>query len=140
MMQSAEDDADEVAGEDVDYLVATAAVLTTGAEAARLLRNERRLPSRNYLTHSDLPPNPHLGTAWQHLFESQNDRVFITTMGFDVVTFKFIIGSGFGERWLLRPIPCSDAHTGTLAKPRPGGRLLDTLADGALQMSLSCTI
>ena len=40
MMQGAEDDADEVAGEDVDYFVATAAVLTTGAESACLLQNE----------------------------------------------------------------------------------------------------
>ena len=55
-------------------------------------------------------------------------------MCFDVVTFKFIIGSGFGERWLLRPIPHSDAHTGTLAKPCPGERLLDT--DGALGLAL----
>ena len=40
-MQGAQNGADEVAGEDVDYLMATAAVLTAGAEAARLLRNEQ---------------------------------------------------------------------------------------------------
>lgn len=131
-LQGAQNDADEVAGEDVDYLVATAAVLATGAEAARLLRNERRLPSRNYLTRYDLPPNPHLGTAWQYLFGSQNDRAFITTMGFDVATFEFIISSGFGERWLSRPIPRRDAHMS--GKPRPGGRSLDT--DGALGLTL----
>jgi hypothetical protein len=36
-MQGAQNDANEVAGEDVDHLMATAAVLTAGADAACLL-------------------------------------------------------------------------------------------------------
>ena len=40
-----------------------------------------------------------------------------------MATFRFIIGSGFGEQWLSRPIPCTDAHM--LGKPHPEGRLLD---------------
>jgi hypothetical protein len=36
-MQGAQNDADKIAGEDIDYLVATAAVLTTGVEATHLL-------------------------------------------------------------------------------------------------------
>jgi hypothetical protein len=127
--QATENDSDEVADE---HVITTAAILTTGAEVAKLLRNERRQPSRNYLTRLDLPPNPHLGTAWRHLFESQNDRAFITTMGFDVATFKVIVGSGFGARWLSRSIPRNDSASA--GNPRPGGRSLDT--DGALGLVL----
>ena len=127
-LQAAENDDIET----TDDLIATAAILATGAEVGHLLRNERRQLSQNYLTRPDLPPSPHLGTAWRYLFESQNDRAFITTMGFDVATFKFIIDSGFRARWLSRPIPCND---GILSgKPRPGGRSLD--ADGALGLVL----
>ena len=112
--------------------MAAAALLITAAETARLFRNEKRHPSRNYLTRLDLPPNPRFGTAWTHLFDSQNDHVFITTMGFDVRTFNFIIDSGFGERWHHTPIPRED--TRSLGNPRPGGRSLDV--SGALGLVL----
>ena len=50
--------------------VAAAALFVTAAETARLFRNEKQHPSRNYLTRLDLAPNPRFGTAWKHLFDS----------------------------------------------------------------------
>lgn len=131
-MQIAGGDDDEVADDMEHQIITTAALLTAGAATSRLIRNEQRKPSRNYLTRRELPPNPHLGTAWRSLFESQNDRAFITTMGFDLATFKCIIDSGFKQRWLAQPIPRRDASTS--GSSRPGGRSLDT--DGALGLVL----
>ena len=69
---------------------------------------------------------------WQALFDSHNDRAFITTMGFDVETFELIVRSGFGTLWLSRPIPRTDVSIH--GEPRPGGRFLD--AWGALGLVL----
>ncbi|KAF8797407.1 hypothetical protein BYT27DRAFT_7228995 [Phlegmacium glaucopus] len=99
-----------------------AAVLLTGADIGRLLRNERQNPTQNYLCH----------TAWQVLFNSQNDRAYITTMGFNVETFELIIQSGFRERWYTQPIPCTDSSSH--GEPRPGARSLDE--SGALGLIL----
>ena len=76
-----------------------AALLITGADVGRLLCNERRNPTRNYLCRPQLQPNPRTGTAWQVLFNSENDHAYITTMGFNVDTFELIIQAGFAERW-----------------------------------------
>ncbi|KAF8236270.1 hypothetical protein L208DRAFT_1391077 [Tricholoma matsutake] len=125
-------DDNEEADEEYLRIVTTAALLVTAAEVSRLFRNEQRRPTRNYLTRPDLPPNPHFGTAWKHVFESQNDRAFITTMGFDVETFNFMINSGFRELWDLTPIPRDD--TSSSGNPWPGGRSLDV--NGALGLVL----
>ncbi|KAG0695299.1 hypothetical protein DFH29DRAFT_1072537 [Suillus ampliporus] len=55
-----------------------------------------------------LLPNPRMSTPWQALFASQNDRAFITTMGFEVETFAFILTSGFAKHWYHTPIPRDD--------------------------------
>ena len=55
----------------------TAALLITGANIGRLLRNERRNTTRNYLCRPQLQPNPRTGMAWQVLSNSQNDRAYI---------------------------------------------------------------
>ena len=52
----------------------TAALLMTGANIGRLLRNERRNTTRNYLCRPQLQPNPRTGTAWQVLFNSQHQE------------------------------------------------------------------
>jgi len=57
-----------------------AATLVAGIELARLDRIEARNPGRHYLCRPQLLPNPRLNTPWQTLYESQNDRAFITTM------------------------------------------------------------
>ncbi|KAI5991706.1 hypothetical protein F5J12DRAFT_786347 [Pisolithus orientalis] len=48
-----------------------------------------------------LLPNPCISTPWQKLYESQDDWAFITTMGFDVETFGYILTSGFAMAWSL---------------------------------------
>jgi hypothetical protein len=102
------------------------------AEEAQVRRIERRHQHRTYLTRPDLLPNPRVDTPWIALYSSQNDRAFITTMGFDVATFDFIIRSGFGVKWFSLPLPRSDAVGA--GGVRPGGRSLD--AAGALGLTL----
>ncbi|KAI6030451.1 hypothetical protein F5J12DRAFT_924877 [Pisolithus orientalis] len=58
-----------------------------------------------------LLPNPHISTPWQKLYESQDDQAFITTMGFDVETFGYILTSGFATAWYHIPIPQNDTNT-----------------------------
>ncbi|KIJ92624.1 hypothetical protein K443DRAFT_13455 [Laccaria amethystina LaAM-08-1] len=131
LMQEAEDFEDVVEA-DLYNTQLSAALLITGAEASRVLRSERRNQTRNYLCRPQLQPDPRTHTPWQALFNSRNDRGFITTMGFDVETFELIVRSGFGTLWLSRPIPRADATTH--GEPRPGGRSLD--AWGALGLVL----
>jgi hypothetical protein len=121
------DDNDEVEEETL-CLLTVAALLVTAAETAHLFRNEQRRPPRNYLTRSDLPPNPRFGTAWNHLSNSQSNWAFITTMGLDVEMFNLILNSGFEESWLHQPIPRYD--TESLGDSRPSRRSLD--ASGVL--------
>jgi len=130
-MQEAEDEEDAIEA-DMYNTQLSAALLITGAEASRDLRIERRNQTRNYLCRPQLQPNPRHNTPWQALFNSRNDRAFITTMGFDVKTFELIVRSGFGACWLNQPIPRADAST--RGESRPGGRSLD--AWGALGLVL----
>ncbi|KAG0702432.1 hypothetical protein DFH29DRAFT_758555, partial [Suillus ampliporus] len=65
-------------------------------------------PRRLYLCRAQLLPNPRMSTPWQALFASQSDLAFITTMGFDVETFAFILTSGFAKHWCHTPIPRGD--------------------------------
>lgn len=124
---------DEEDWEDQRQLTGTAcAVILGGAEESRKLRIERRKPNRLYLCRPQLLPNPRVDTPWQILFASRNDRAFITTMGFDVVTFHAIIDAGFGHSWCTTPIPRGDVSA--LGKPRLGARSLDEA--GALGLVL----
>src|SRR6267154_6611325 len=71
--------------EEESALIVAAAVLV-GTELTRQEHIDRRQPQRLYLCRAQLLPNPQMSTPWQALFASQNDRAFITTMGFDVET------------------------------------------------------
>ena len=53
-------------------------------------------------------------------------------MGFNVETFELIIQSGFGRRWYMQPIPCTNSSSH--GEPCPGARSLD--AWGALGLVL----
>ncbi|CAA7266010.1 unnamed protein product [Cyclocybe aegerita] len=92
---------------------ASLGVIVGGAEISRQLRNERRRETRQYLTRPELLENPRIATPWTSLYDSRSDRAYITTMGFDVATFDFILESG---------------------DPRPGSRSLDP--PGALGLVL----
>jgi hypothetical protein len=115
-----------------EELKMVAATLVAGVELARLHRIESRNPSRLYLCRPQLLPNPRLNTPWQALYESQNDRAFITTMGFDVRTFGFILTSGFASQWYETTVARSDVSPH--GNPRPNRRSLD--AGGALGLLL----
>ena len=125
---------DEVVQDELDNgsAAAAAVIMVLGAEEASRLRAERRKPSRLYLCRPHLLPNPRIDTPWQWLYHSQDDRAYITTMGFDTATFELIISSGFGQRWYDTPIPRLD--TNKEGSSRPGRRSLD--ASGALGLLL----
>ena len=77
--------------EDDTAAAALFAIITTSILEAREARNEQRQRHRLYLCRQELIPDPRAGTPWQRLWESQNDRAFITMMGFDVVTFWLLL-------------------------------------------------
>ena len=71
--------------------LAAVALMVIGVEASRRLRAEHRQPSRLYLCRPQLLPNPHKDTPWQVLYQSHSDHAFITTMGFDVDAFMYVV-------------------------------------------------
>lgn len=121
---------EELADEDEHELLILAAVLLVGAAESR----ERRLAQQRdtYLTRAELMPDPRINTPWQQLWGSQNDRAFITTMGVDVDTFRYLLDNGFARRWNSTPIPRSD--TDSQGQPCLGRRSLDSA--GALGLYL----
>ncbi|KAL7284663.1 hypothetical protein ACG7TL_001960 [Trametes sanguinea] len=123
--------------EEDDLAFLTAFLLGGIAEAQRMKSDARR---RRYLRRRELLPDPRQanGTPWQRLYNSRDDRAYITTMGIDVSTFDFILETGFAAKWYSRPIERSDASAhrrrSTLSIPRPHRRSLD--APGALGLVL----
>jgi hypothetical protein len=112
---------------------AVAAAIHAGTSQSREAANEHRHERRQYLTRPELVPCPRTALAWAHLYASQSDRAFITTMGFDVDTFHYIlIDGGFENMWNSTPIPRYD--TSSTGEPRLGARSLD--AAGALGLVL----
>lgn len=130
----AQQEEEELEEEDLQeqQLVALAVLMLVGAEESHRLRAERRLAHRTYLTRPELLPNPRVATPWQKLYHSQNDRAFITTMGFNVASFETILEAGFEQMWNITPIPRDDVPTS--AAPRIHRRSLD--AAGALGLAL----
>ncbi len=113
-----------------DEDAAAAAAIVGGLVEARLMRNEVR--RRRYLTRKELLPNPREQTPWQALYASQSDRAFITTMGFDVAAFRYLLNGGFAHQWDTHPIERVDVDAN--GRPRLGRRSLD--AAGALGLVL----
>ena len=95
-------------------------------------RAQRCAKKRAYLVRANLLPNPRFGTPWQQLYRSKSDRAYITTMGFDVVTFHKILDAGFARRWYTMPIARSDVKS--TGWTRPTARSFD--AAGALGLIL----
>ncbi|KIJ27147.1 hypothetical protein M422DRAFT_191354, partial [Sphaerobolus stellatus SS14] len=84
-----------------------------------------------YLQRHDLLKNPRGSTPWQRLYHGQNNRAFITTMGFDIVTFNILMNM-FAPVWNTNPIPHEDTKAGGV--PRIDRCSLD--AAGALGLTL----
>ena len=96
---------------DAEYAKQAAmAFLLAGIEHARQERIHIRYAKRLYLTRFDLLRNPRFRTPWQRLYKSQNDRAFITTMGFDTSTFHAILDTGFTHCWNTTPIGRADVN------------------------------
>ncbi|KAJ7264593.1 hypothetical protein C8J57DRAFT_1331223, partial [Mycena rebaudengoi] len=65
--------------QDEQLMAGTAmAILVLGAIESHRLRTERPKPSRLYLCRPQLARNPRGPTAWQILYNSRNDRAYIT--------------------------------------------------------------
>ncbi|KAE9241767.1 hypothetical protein PF004_g6908 [Phytophthora fragariae] len=94
-------------------------------------QRERRERQRgqHYLTRDDLHPEPRYGTAWEAIYGGGNDRAFITTTGFDVRCFHYLL-SYFEPRWNAAPIPRNDVDTD--GESRPDRRSLSPTAALAL--------
>jgi hypothetical protein len=120
LIQQEEEDDEDAHEQELEQSAALAAValMVIGGEESRRLRTERRQPSRLYLCRPQLLPNPRKDTPWQVLYQSQSNRAFITTMGFDVDAFEHIIKSGFARMWYERSIDRSDRDM-TTGNPRP---------------------
>ena len=129
-LENLEDEEEELE----EAAVAWVASMLTGVLMTREAQNERRREHRLYLRRGELLPDPRIATPWQRLWESQQDRAFITTMGFNIATFRLLLeGPGrFGERWENTPIPRNDVNVG--GQPRTGRRSLD--GAGALGLVL----
>ncbi|KAG6848622.1 hypothetical protein H0H93_015417 [Arthromyces matolae] len=120
--------------EEQERAAALMTIMIAGALEAREIQNARRRAHRLYLCRRELLPDPRSETPWQRLWESQTDRAFITTMGFDVATFRYILEgpNGFGRRWNMSTIPREDVDNA--GNPRLGRRSLD--GAGALGLVL----
>ena len=118
--------------EDLEMRVALACVLVLRIDDARMQRAHCCNESRLYLCCPQLMPFPHVESGWQHLYKSQDDSAFITTIGVDVETFHTILDSGFQDCWDSTLIPRPDVAS--RVQPRLGARSLE--ASGALGLIL----
>jgi hypothetical protein len=109
-----------------------AAALIGGIEVSQQERIDTRNTHRLYLCQPQLLPNPCINIPWQALYNSQNNRAFITTMGIDVTTFASLLTTGFAQCWSETPIPREDVNVG--GNIRIEWHLLD--AAGALGLVL----
>ncbi|KIO23649.1 hypothetical protein M407DRAFT_15528 [Tulasnella calospora MUT 4182] len=96
--------------EALQHQQAAGLVVMLGAQS-RHERIRQRFQQRLYLTRPVLLPNPRYATPWIHLYESKDNRAYITTMGFNVATFEFLQTSGFSDVWDSTPIPQADTSS-----------------------------
>lgn len=131
-LQLQADDADDRDYQEASAAAALLLIISLGAQESKRTRAHRRHPSRLYLCRHQLMPDPRGSTPWQRLHASQSDRAFITTMGFNVDTFNYILQQGFASRWEGSAIPRTDTNASGGA--RPAVRSLD--GAGALGLVL----
>ncbi|KIK34174.1 hypothetical protein CY34DRAFT_26917 [Suillus luteus UH-Slu-Lm8-n1] len=84
--------------------------LVNNAEELALLDDKEDTTICLYLCRAQLLPDPHHNTPWRLLYESQNDRTFITIMGIDALIFEFILTSGFASQRYKKPVTCPDIN------------------------------
>ncbi|KAG2336009.1 hypothetical protein BDR05DRAFT_978872 [Suillus weaverae] len=106
-----DEDEAELSFNDDERARVLAAAIIAGSEVSRQERIDTWRPHRLYLCRPQLLPNPRINTPWQVLYDSQNDRAFITMMGVDVSTFSSLLTTGFAQAWHETPIPRDDVST-----------------------------
>jgi hypothetical protein len=94
--------------------------------------NVKKRKCSGHLRRGELMPAPRQESPWQALYQSREDRAYITTMGIDVKTFDYLLAAGFKDAWDSRPIRRSDVNPN--GATRLGARSLD--APGALGLLL----
>ena len=74
------------------------------------MQQQRYKPHHLYILWQELLPNPWDSIAWQQLWKSKEDQAFITTMGLDMATFRYILegDNSFGIQWESSTIPRND--------------------------------
>ena len=72
-------------------LAAVALMVIRAEVSCRLHAAECRQPSQLYLCRPQLLPNPCKETPWRVLYQSRSDHTFITTMGFYVDAFTYVV-------------------------------------------------
>jgi len=125
----------DYAGKDEEYAGAAAMmVMLHNMIMARQACSECQKPHQLYLCRHELMPDPCMNMPWQQLWDSQEDCAFITTMGFDVRTFRLMLEgpNQFGDRWNTQAIPQNDVKTN--GRTCLGSRSLD--GAGALGLVL----
>ncbi|KAG2343750.1 hypothetical protein BDR05DRAFT_975791 [Suillus weaverae] len=118
-----DEDEAELSFNDNERAQVLAAAIIAGSEVSRQEHIDTRHPHRLYLCQPQLLPNPRINTPWQVLYDSQNDRAFITTMGVDVSTFSSLLTTDFAQAWYKTLIPRDDVSTH--GNPRTNQRSLD---------------
>ena len=111
--------------------LAYAGTVLGGSILTRYQEQARKAARKHFLRRRDLLPNPHTNTPWQVLLNGRQDSAYITTMGFDVNTFDYLLAV-FKPEWDSWTIPRGDVSRA--GAPRLGARSLD--AAGALGLVL----
>jgi hypothetical protein len=116
-----------------------ATVLLIMSNLGKASQRARRSSRRAALTRNELLPNPREDTPWQVLYDSEEDRAYISTMGVDVATFEYIMEAGFEHEWNARAITRNDINLA--GAPRLKARSLTAAGGlGLLLHHLSSTV
>jgi hypothetical protein len=119
--------------EDMEAAAAITGVTVGGALISHEDHIRRHRMHRFYLTRPQLLQNPRTGTPAMRVIAGRDNRAYVTTMGFDVETFDYLLHEGgFKVTWENTPISWEDVSY--MGQPRLGARSLN--AQGALGLAL----
>ncbi len=116
-LQMQADEDDKLDNEEKHAATILILTLALGVEEARQTLSHRQNPSCLFLCRQQLLPNPRGQTPWQILFSSRCDWAYITTMGFDVKTFNYILNQRHSLKWNSIVIPQNDTNLAGAAWP-----------------------
>lgn len=94
--------------DDNEWAQFLAAAIIAGSEVLWQDHIDTRYSNHLYLYQPQLLLNSRINTLWQVLYNSHNDRAFITIMGVDMSTFSSLLTVGFVQDWYKTPTPYDD--------------------------------